>query len=189
MDLKQAANYFNRTRIDGWDGAAWSLGETYGRLMVSERSREASRWRDLLVDPDYPITSPVVRLNGTSLAYLVGTAAIEYDTDPYNLYYPIYLANATAAVRRHTQTAAISGLSTVTATSTLATFYCGYDRVESQKSMEFKEARFSELQIYLPSNCIATVDDELLIDGTLKTEIKEVYLENGLVVCRGVAKR
>lgn len=192
MNLKGAASYFARTKIDGWNGTSWDLDvargtyETFDRF-VSEREFGSKR-RYILCNPDrsIPDTYKVVRLSGE--VFLLGVRNNDMQGSVYSHLFLLHRAPLQADLMQYTKTASASGVAGAATKTKIGTYHCDIERMSYMNSREFDAMRFSEMQVLLPSDCPVTIDHELKV-GSYFYEVEEVFPSSGFLACRTVRKR
>jgi hypothetical protein len=193
MHLGSAANYFSKTRVDGWNGADWDLEIASVTLLgydrfISERQFGIKR-RMLLVraDDDLFPAYPVIRLPSNEV-YLVGESNSDVSDDEYSKVYLIHRAQGIGTLYEFTQTTKASGMKGTAVRAGLGSYWCDVERVTMSNSKEFDNVVFSQMTITLPRGCPVNTDQELFMDGRYLT-IQEAVEDSGFKQCRGIAKR
>lgn len=194
MGLKQAANYFARTPILGWNGSrfvptrAKGAFDPYDRF-VSEREFGLKR-RMLLVSPENPIPDnySVIRLGPTGPICLKGWMNEDIDgLETYSLIYLVLISRETGQLIQLTKAAKASGMAFGTTDTILGTWHCSTERVTYTNSPEFHELRVTDSTITLPSNCPINADHEFAANGK-RYVVQEAYKTAGFVQVRAQVK-
>lgn len=192
MNLKGAASYFARTKIDGWNGLSWDEGIARGTYLpfdrfVSEREFGSKR-RYLLCRPDrtIPDTYKAVRFGGE--VFLLGVRNLDIKGAEYSHVFLLHRAPYQADLLEYQKTVSASGVSGTAVKSAVGTFHCDVERMSYMASREFDAVRFSETQVLVPANCPVTTSHEFQI-GEDFYEVEEVFPSSGFIACRAVHKR
>lgn len=195
MNLKHAANHFNRTWIDGYNGTTWVPNIVKVTLLpydrfISERDFGVKR-RHLLTNPDYPIPAiyPVIRFaNKPDHVYLVARDNSDILATEYSQTVLIHRAFYTGQLITLTRSTAASGaVSAVTRTVT-GTYYCDAENITFAASKEVPNIKFGDSVVVLPAGTQAFTTQEVNI-GNEQYEIEQVYQSVGLTYCRCITKR
>lgn len=193
MDLAQAANYFARTAIDGWNGTTWVSHVAEVALLpfdrfISERTFGNNR-RHILVPYENTAYAayPVIRFPDRHI-YLVGFENHDVFVDPYSRIILLHRAPYVGTLYQFTKTTAASGVGRTMARAPMGTFWCNVDRTTLANSQEFESVSLTQSTILLPRNCPIDTEHEMAIDGDYY-DIKETNKTAGFIECRAVKKR
>lgn len=194
MGLKQAAAFFARTPILGWNGSRFVPTVAKGTLdpydrFVSEREFGLKR-RMLLVNPDTPIPPlyNIIRVGVNGPVYLKGWLNQDIQTGAdYSLIYLLHTANEIGQLIQLTRSPKASGMAFTTIDTSLGNWYCNSERVTYTNSQQFSEVRVTDATITLPRDCPVTAEHEFVL-GNKRYVIQEVYHTAGFVQARAQVK-
>lgn len=193
MRLDKAANYFNDTPVDGWNGVNWINNVMQATLLpydrfIAERAFGLKR-RMLMVKANETALDyyPVIRLPSGDI-YMVGAENSDIDYAVYSRVFMIHRAAHYGELFGFVKTLTASGMPGSVARSSIGTTWCDVERITSSNSKEFDNVTFSQVQIILPRNTVVDTEHELSAGGKFY-DIKESIFDSGFWQCRAVMKR
>lgn len=192
MNLKQAANFFRYTWVDGFDGVAWVPNALRVTLMPFDRFISDREWgakfRHMLVDPDTDVLDSYSALRtGNGQIYLVGVRVQDFRDDPYSNVYKVHVANYTGNVVRMNQTKAASGAVKEVLREVVGTYFCDTELITFLSSRETPSVKYGDSHVILPRGLNITTADEIEV-GADTYQVDLVSSIHGLTYCRGVRK-
>lgn len=192
MNLRQAATYFLRDSLNGWNGTTWVNDITKCTLLSYDRfvtDRDYVQYgRVILLAPEDTTLNnySVVRFDNGKV-YLVGVE--NYDTldGAYSKVVSVYQATHTCSLVGFTKTVSASGVAGRVTRSVLGTYHCNIERVTFSSSKEFDATHYTDVLITLPRDCPVTSGNELVIEDKYY-DILESFEFSGYRRCRALEK-
>lgn len=194
MELRQAANYFSHTEVDGWTGRTWSRLDYRVTLLpydrfISEREFGNKR-RQMLCDPDATCFDrfTVIRTLPEKLVYILGTSNYDMREQAYSRVQLVLLAPYIGEIISFQPTVMASGVGSSLQPVSGGRWHCDVERVTFANSKEFDATRFSEVVLSFPRDCPVDTDYEVKVNDKVY-DVRETYLYSGFKLCRAYTKR
>lgn len=181
MELSQAAGYFNKVPVDGWDGSAWVLGIERGNFLTYDRFVGprvfGHKQRMLLVGGDGANVMPyeVIRTPDSTIYIVLSYNHDIKGSDAYSTTFLLQQAPYLGAVMENVTTPAPSGIGGTVTPTQIAQYHCDVERYTGTGSSEMDIVTYGIMTIVLPLAALSVIkpEHELLIDSRTY-EIKEV---------------
>ncbi len=194
MDFAQVAKFFDRQDFDTYNAATatWSEARFKGQIKVSDKFvsmwNRATRKRMLYVGPEEEtLLTPVIRVNGLSDIYMVGT--IQHDSHA-NTYYravaPIQHVSGPATVNRKAPTGGPSDPGWAVNT-VVSNTYADYELRSSAQDNTENTLNYGDFFLFLPSDVPLQREDTVTVSGRT-FYVFESYYDSGLIGARATAE-
>ena len=172
MQTRTVANYFNSIPLFAWSSGRWLDLRNKGSVSnysggMGSASVDAGE-RRLVTDTPLPLSCAVVRLGRTgAVAYAVGyrpdTIYSEDSNEPFS--YILHRVHDVTEVWTPVKTVSAAGTASSVTWTKVQTTWSNPCYTDSNNNPIFKDTIFIGYSCVLPSDCIATVDDELRTRG------------------------
>jgi len=194
MKLSNAASYFSRTAISGWNGTGWDEDLTVVTFLpfdrfISEREFGTKRRYVLVPKNDKTLDNySVIRFDNEDEKFLVGVRNFDIKGTEYSKAYMLHRAVTFVDVIGFTKTYAASGTARKVERQQLNSYWADIERVTYNRSKEFNTVKFSEEKILLPREAVVETSHEI-VNGSEYFDIQESYMAAGLRECRAIRKK
>lgn len=190
MRLGQAANYFNRTTFDGWNGTAWTDNVVAGTLLGYDRSINLGRLfdtkrRTLLINPAVPLSEgyTVIRPHREPLLmFLVGIKRKDVESAVYSDVLSLHQVSADVGLYLNATTTRASGVPSVMTSTLQKTVYGDFEKITETGKEQFQGVAHSSYAVVLPAGTAVNRNYDLKIGGTVFV-VAECFPYEGLIRC------
>lgn len=179
MELSQATSYFNRARLQGYNGISWEDLNVYVNLQSFDRflgpRTFGQKQRILVVGPGnlIPDSYEFVRLEPLT-PYLIISFNDDVGKDGlYGRYYVVQETRKVVELVELTKTTAPSGLAGTATPTVIASTFCDYERYTTEAATGLDNINYVIYTFLLPLSLQVTVDHLLRVDGE-DFDVKEV---------------